>query len=226
MASHRRRDLLARRRRVDDEGEDEGGPDNGELEDDSLSDTSANSDLLDEEDGDADTGETNEDMEVNDPSSSSQKPVANGHLPTEEDRLAQQGDMSVDRHQAKAETGRTDTDVMLNGMEVPRGVAEAEEVAFEDMGKVNVEQQTAQRAHMNQVAGSAADTPLERRRREQEEYRKKRDADPSFVPNRGGFFMHDHRHAGPASNGFRPFGRGRGRGGRGGAFGGPFPAAR
>ena len=53
--------------------------------------------------------------------------------------------------------------------------------------------------------------PHERRRREHEEYKKKRDADPAFVPNRGAFFMHDHRHAGPAANGFRPFGRGRGR---------------
>jgi hypothetical protein len=37
--------------------------------------------------------------------------------------------------------------------------------------------------------------------------------------------MHDHRHAGPAANGFRPFGRGRGRGGRG-AIGGPYAPAK
>jgi hypothetical protein len=45
------------------------------------------------------------------------------------------------------------------------------------------------------------------------------------VPNRGSFFMHDHRHAGPAANGFRPYGRGRGRGGRGG-FGGLYSPMR
>jgi hypothetical protein len=64
------------------------------------------------------------------------------------------------------------------------------------------------------------EAPYERRRREHEEYKKKRDQDPAFVPNRGAFFMHDHRHAGPAANGFRPFGRGRGRGRAG--IGGPY----
>src|SRR5690606_34889678 len=58
-----------------------------------------------------------------------------------------------------------------------------------------------------------------RRRREHEEYKRRRDEDAAFVPNRGAFFMHDHRHAGPAANGFRPFPRpvrgGRGRGGFG-----------
>ena len=73
------------------------------------------------------------------------------------------------------------------------------------------------RAAMDQM-----ETPVERRRREHEDYKKQRDENPAFVPNRGAFFMHDHRHAGPAANGFRPFGRpGRGRGGRGG-IGGPF----
>ncbi|TGZ78842.1 hypothetical protein EX30DRAFT_383336 [Ascodesmis nigricans] len=56
------------------------------------------------------------------------------------------------------------------------------------------------------------ETPFERRRREHEEYKKRRAEDPAFVPNRGRFFMHDHRE-GSGSNGFRPFGPGgRGRG--------------
>lgn len=65
------------------------------------------------------------------------------------------------------------------------------------------------------------ETAYERQRREHDLYRQKRDEDPSFVPNRGAFFMHDHRGAGPAANGFRPFGRGgrgRGRGGYGGLY--------
>ncbi|KAK6720276.1 hypothetical protein SNK05_003384 [Fusarium graminearum] len=66
--------------------------------------------------------------------------------------------------------------------------------------------------------------PANRRRQEHEDYKKKRDEDPAFVPNRGAFFMHDHRHAGPAANGFRPFGRGRGRGGRGGIGGRLLPS--
>ena len=66
-----------------------------------------------------------------------------------------------------------------------------------------------------------AEAAYEHSRREHEEYRRRRDADPAFVPNRGAFFMHDYRTAAPSGNGFRPFGRGRGgRGGRGGV-GGP-----
>jgi hypothetical protein len=70
---------------------------------------------------------------------------------------------------------------------------------------------------------SRTETLAERRRREHEEYKKKRDSDPAFIPNRGAFFMHDHRHA-PGPNGFRPAGRGRGRGGA--PIGGPFSPAK
>lgn len=41
------------------------------------------------------------------------------------------------------------------------------------------------------------ETLAERRRREHDEYRQKRDSDPSFVPNRGNFFMHDARSVRP-----------------------------
>ena len=50
----------------------------------------------------------------------------------------------------------------------------------------------------------------DRRRREHEEYKKKRDSDPTFIPNRGGFFMHDARI--PDQRGFSSFSKGRGRG--------------
>ncbi|CAK7234963.1 hypothetical protein SCUCBS95973_009110 [Sporothrix curviconia] len=77
------------------------------------------------------------------------------------------------------------------------------------------------------VSSSAApppqrETAYDRQRREHDLYKQRRDEDPSFVPNRGAFFMHDHRGAGPAANGFRPFSR-PGRGGRGrGGFGGSY----
>ncbi|CAK7269642.1 hypothetical protein SEPCBS119000_003672 [Sporothrix epigloea] len=78
------------------------------------------------------------------------------------------------------------------------------------------------------VSSSAAPTPrretaYDRQRREHDLYKQRRDEDPSFVPNRGAFFMHDHRGAGPAANGFRPFSSrsarsSRGRGGFGGSY--------
>lgn len=35
--------------------------------------------------------------------------------------------------------------------------------------------------------------PAQRQRLEHEDYKKKRDSDPAFIPNRGNFFMHDTR---------------------------------
>ena len=66
------------------------------------------------------------------------------------------------------------------------------------------------------------ETAYEKQRREHDLYKQRRDEDPAFVPNRGAFFMHDHRGAGPSANGFRPFAR-PGRGGRGGRGGFPSP---
>ncbi|KAL1310709.1 hypothetical protein AAFC00_000967 [Neodothiora populina] len=59
-------------------------------------------------------------------------------------------------------------------------------------------------------SGRRGVTVADKRRREHEEYKKKRDSDPTFIPNRGGFFMHDARI--PEQRGFSQFGRGRGRG--------------
>ena len=64
----------------------------------------------------------------------------------------------------------------------------------------------------------------ERRKREHEEYKKKRDADPAFIPTRGAFFMHDQRSASAGPNGTKILGRGRGRGRD--VVGGPFSPAK
>ena len=110
--------------------------------------------------------------------------------------------------------GTTDGEHIINGVENIKLAASSTsaEVEAEATSLLPV----VKTAAMDQM-----ETPVERRRREHEDYKKQRDENPAFVPNRGAFFMHDHRHAGPAANGFRPFGRGRGRGGRGG-IGGPF----
>ena len=50
------------------------------------------------------------------------------------------------------------------------------------------------------------ETLLDRKRRDHEEYERRKAADPTFTPNRGAFFMHDHRQPGPGANGYRPFG--------------------
>jgi hypothetical protein len=114
-----------------------------------------------------------------------------------------------------------ETEMMLNGM---RGTENAEVVEFTDMkeeeegeGEEGATEATPQdQGGTEEEApqdGKTPEKPQDKRRGDHEDYKKRRDADPTFVPNRGGFYLHDHRHA-EGSNGFRPF-RGGARGGRG-----------
>ena len=103
---------------------------------------------------------------------------------------------------------------MINGLKGTDQGADEESVDFETVSPAV--QAPPSSAHVGRQ-----ETFAERRRREHEEYKKKRDADPAFIPNRGAFFMHDQRTA-PGQNGFRPMLRG-GRGGRGrGPVAGPY----
>ncbi|EME46036.1 hypothetical protein DOTSEDRAFT_42620 [Dothistroma septosporum NZE10] len=117
-----------------------------------------------------------------------------------------------------------DTEAMLNGLNIGEQAAAQDVVDFESMD------------HTIPTAASHATTvvpltgysqsPVERQRRDHEEYRKKRDTDPAFIPNRGNFFMHDtrshHAQTGPPTRGAWNV-RGRGRGA--GSMGPPFPSA-
>ncbi|KAI9841036.1 MAG: hypothetical protein M1838_003798 [Thelocarpon superellum] len=227
MVPHRRHNLAASRRRAEDEGEDDAGPDTAEVEDDSLSDASAPSDLEDE-DAEVEGSEISEQDEVDSKAAVAAKPLTNGHAPagapTSQDESIEVAGNPV------IVVGRSDTQAMMNGLAVPSSTQESDEIRFEDMTQEATDPPSPASATaadasvpVNNDAAPSSESPHERRRREQEEYQKKRDADPTFVPNRGGFFMHDHRHAGPAANGFRPFGRGRGRGR--GSVGGPYSPA-
>jgi hypothetical protein len=212
---HRKKPFI-RRRRVEDEGEEDGGPDVHDLEDDSLSDGS----LSDDEDADI-ASETS-----HGPTDSSSpeilKAIPNGHAKLNGNAVQAARPSTDDRAVASQKSaGMTDTDLMLNGIKLSEQNGAMEEIDYNSLhDRPNVETRSRSTAQMDQIQ----ETPMDRRRREHEDYKKKRDEDPAFVPNRGAFFMHDHRHAGPAANGFRPFGRGRGRG-RGG-IGGPFPPAK
>ncbi|KAJ0119323.1 hypothetical protein J7T55_013561 [Diaporthe amygdali] len=209
------RRALGHRRRVDDDGDDEGGPETLDaLDDDSMTEGS----VISDENNHADDSDTSNVDEASPISPALKKTSGRGSA------------KAGDRRPAAAVPDATDADG-----HAAEAVAETEsrlhELSISDSPKT---------AHADDAAAAPSkpggpvvvsstsvpsqEPPFERRRREHEEYRKKRDEDPAFVPNRGAFFMHDHRHAGPAANGFRPFGRGalsRGRG-RGRGFGGPF----
>jgi hypothetical protein len=212
----KRTNNIARRRRLDDE--DESKSVMTELADDSQSDASALSDV--DENGDADNSDLSEVDSAPSLTDGKVKRKANGApdaKPRSDVTSRRQPSPPIARSDA-AFTALQDTEMMLSGLDIADGTTHAEVVDFE-----------TGHAATNSAPAPAVGAPGrnetlgERRRREHEEYKKKRDADPAFIPNRGAFFMHDQRSA-PAQNGFRPAGM-RGRG-RGGGIGGPFSPAK
>ncbi|KAI2624106.1 hypothetical protein GGS21DRAFT_546993 [Xylaria nigripes] len=223
-ATIRRRKLIGHRRRVEDEGEDEGGPDQLDIDDDSLSDGSLASD-----DADADGADDSDTSNVEDasPTSPPVKKVAGKNVSTNGNKKSHSKPTvgsTVSKLTKPNGDAVSDTESMLNGLSLSDKNAPVPEAESKDAPKSPPKAPAPIVVSSNSVAvpgqGGAQGPPGDRRRTEHEEYRRKRDEDPSFVPNRGAFFMHDHRHTGPSANGFRPFGRasrGRGRG-----IGGPF----
>lgn len=219
MSVSRRKNLITSRRPVEDEGEEEEGSMAAELDDDSLSEGSAISDA--DDDADAEGSDATDVDDSGSRGGSHTKSKENGYIREEKGGGEQEAKLSAE---APITAATADTEAMRNGMVISNETNETEEILFEDMVE-NPELPPPQEAEAQNVAAAGRqETLAERRRREHEEYRKKRDADPAFVPNRGGFFMHDHRSAASGPNGFRLFGKGRGRGR--GYVGGPFPPAR
>ena len=216
MGAPRQKNLIKSRRRVEDDGEEEESSVTVGVEEDSLSEGSAISDA----DKDADA-EGSDGSDTSPPRTSSKADaVANG-LRARLSTTAPQSRSAPPKSPLAATIN--DTEAMMNGLRVS-GEVQDEGTNFEDLGKPP-EGEPQQGVVPEGPAETLPSGNIgERRRREHEEYKKKRDADPAFVPNRGVFFMHDHRSAAPGQNGFRPFGRGRGRGR--GPMGGPYPSSR
>lgn len=209
MSAPRRKNLIVSRRRADDEGEDEEGPLAIASDELSLSEGSVLSDADDDADGEgSDTSDV--DTSKSSPtkirlSSETLSSKANGKV---DGKVPDERDTSANMVMA-------DTEAMLNGLKISGTSKAVEEIQFEEMGQHIGSTAQSEATTSNGQALDPPESLIERRRREHEEYKQKRDADPAFVPNRGGFFMHDHRTANSGQNGFRIAGRGRGRG-RGG----------
>jgi hypothetical protein len=201
---------------VDDEDEEEGGPEVHGVDDDSMSEGSI---VSDEEDA-ADGSELSHIDTHSLPSPDLQREGRNGHIPPPNGhtKLSAGQPASADSTLVPpASIALNDTQVMMNGLRVTDQEGEAEAVEYDSLQNPNKapiqpSDGVQSNAQMDAQMDQQHESPMDRRRREHQEYKVKRDADPAFVPNRGAFFMHDHRHAGPAANGFKPFGRGRGRG--------------
>ncbi|PNP77208.1 hypothetical protein FNYG_09508 [Fusarium nygamai] len=207
----RRRKLIGQRRRVEDEGEDEAGPETLDLDDDSITDGS----LTDDNDP-ADDSDTSNIDEASPMSPNARRKVNGAAKHAGHSHKSGSGS-------GPGQNGKpvTDTDVMLHGLSITDQPPPVQEMHFDEVVAPSPSKSPAAPIVVSSASARPPAAPANRRRQEHEDYKRKRDEDPAFVPNRGAFFMHDHRHAGPAANGFRPFGRGRGRGGRGG-IGGPF----
>ena len=199
--------LANRRRRTQGDDEDD---DSVTMADDTQSEPSVASDLDDDDDdGDADASDPS-DTDTTEPmipdvavesSNSVDKDVVSLSKRRRKTKKSQE-----QRHvdQGSAFTDSVDTETMLHGLKIDAD--DAPTVDFEDMAAPDTERSSSGA----QPAGRGPVGVADRRRREHEEYKKKRNTDPTFIPNRGGFFMHDARI--PEQRGFSSFARGRGRG--------------
>ena len=202
MPAPRRKNLIASRRRRQDDGEEEGSA-VGDFDDDSVSEGSA----VSNGEGGAAAG-----SESSDDERESIKPDNNTQHVKDKDQ-ARDAVLSLDNASYSHGPFRTtsDTQAMLHGVRAT-GTQEREEIHFNDLG-VNVENAEGSFVS-NDVSVPTAprnETLAQRSRREHQEYIRQRNANPAFVPNRGGFFLHDDRNAGSHGSP-RPFIRGRGRG--------------
>ncbi|KAI1193094.1 CASC3/Barentsz eIF4AIII binding-domain-containing protein [Nemania serpens] len=224
-AGIRRRKVIGQRRRVEDEGEDDGGPDQLDLDDDSLSDGSLASDDVDAAD-DSDTSN----LEDASPTAPPVKRKIAGRIAgahgNKKSASKPTSGSAPQKHSKSTNDVVSDAESMMNGLSVSENNLPVQEAELADAPKSPAKASAPIVVSSNSVLVPAQDglqgPPGDRRRIEHEEYRRKRDEDPSFVPNRGAFFMHDHRHLGSSASGFRPFGRGpRGRGRGIGGFSSP-----
>ncbi len=208
----RRQNLLRRRRRVEDEGEDEESLPTGDVND-TQSEATIQSDV--DQDGDADDSDLSEpDMPGSlgpEEAAGKANGAVKGDKPTQdssvEPSLSQPGGPF---------TAIKDTETMMNGLKfIDPPSQQVEPLDFDAMGADDSSGQAGAGADATQEQ-TRQETVAEKRRREHEEYKRKRDTDPTFIPNRGAFFMHDPRTATPGQNGFRPFIRGGGGRGRNG----------
>ena len=208
MGAPRRKNLIASRRRVEDDEEEEGSVVAG-IEEDSLSEGSAISDADDDADAE---GSDASDIGASKRSPAKRRNAVDKPLDETNGKVDEPGSTTKNQPLTAA---MADTEAMMNGMKILEDPNAVEEIHFDDLGAQSEALQSPPFTGGERTSSERTETLIERRRREHEEYKQKRDADPAFVPNRGGFFMHDHRSAAPGQNGFRPSGRGRGRG-RGG----------
>lgn len=231
--------LVSRRRGADEEGEDDEGP---VMVEDSQSEGEDASALSDAEDDEADASSLAVSSAAEGGAANSAqsegKAAGNGAGKNGKGRKrpAKKHKDRIDEAQAIVSSTQSlaafkpaaDTEAMLNGLKIAdKVVREDNAMDFENIRpNGNGAGTIKSSSHMPVIASSdrRTDSPGNRQRREHEDYRRKRDADPAFIPNRGNFFMHDNTrsHHGQSNPLIRSVWSGRGRGRGGGNAGAPF----
>ncbi|KAJ6153821.1 hypothetical protein N7470_006780 [Penicillium chermesinum] len=183
MAPRRRHIGASRRQRRDEEGEDEGPP-AAEVEDDSLSEGSAES-HQDDEDADVEASETEDEVTAGPDKLNGKK--LNGR----EQRYISP---SPDKPGLKATA--SDTEAMLNGLTISNDTEE------DSLGQINDNQEPPTSRTPSAPPTESKREPLAtKKKRENDKYVKEREQNPAFVPTKGSFFLHDNRAAETGSNG-------------------------
>lgn len=206
MPTARRRNPIPRRRRRDDEDGESSVA--GDIDEISMSEGSAVSNA--DDDGDIEGSDASvEDEDVSVPATIPE-PSAEHTKKVHNDKPGNaNGSTKVPGFKSTPET-----EAMMIGLR-SGGQENEEELHFDDANAAPAE---VAHTHKSPVDDSAlqSETPAQRSRREHLEYIKQRNSNPAFVPNRGGFFLHDDRGTAQNSPYGRPFPRGRGRGFNGG----------
>ncbi|KAM3427585.1 hypothetical protein MY4824_009345 [Beauveria thailandica] len=200
----RRKNLLGHRRRVEDEGDDDGRPDGLDLDDDSLTDGTM---ATDDHDAAVDSDTSN--IEDASPTSGPVQHVSNGSTKPQPKHHSKPAPLPAPVATWPAAIAKPPADDQTPPQQIQ---AQSNQAApsppKSPSAPVIVSSASAMRPPVSD--------PNARRRNENDDYKRRRDQDPAFVPNRGAFFMH-RQPPGPPDAAFRPFARGtRGRGGRAG----------
>ena len=100
----------------------------------------------------------------------------------------------------------TETEAMLNGLGQETTASPVQELQFDGLD----EQPTAEVIAEGGDSHASPPQATAPKFKTHQEYIKERDTNPAFVPNRGGFFLHDDRTMPNNNFGSRGYGRGRG----------------
>lgn len=226
-AGKARKTLAGRRRRVDEEGEEDDGP---AMVENSQSEGSVLSDLEDDDQsslgaGTVDGGVHNEDRQ-SEAGGNGEKVAGNArrgkrHSGRKKQAESAAGSSAPAQSSVGAFKVTEDTQAMMSGLRIG-DQTDGEAVDFESVSRRG----SVAAPPSSKAANGHSEATGHRQRQDHEDYRRKRDADPAFIPNRGNFFMHDTRsNHGPGSLPGRGAWGGRGRGRGGGNVGSAFSAA-